>query len=327
MTVIAVAHVGYGYWGRNLARSFSQIDALRAVVDANPAAAQDAATTFNVTAMTFAQAIGSKDIDAISIASPAELHYSLALAALKNGKHVFVEKPLALDVGEAEHLTVVARENGLVLMVGHLLQYHPCYTKLLDIVRSGELGAIRYAYSNRLSLGKLRTEENVLWSFAPHDFSMLLGLFDSEPTNITAQGCVAYSPGVADFVTVQMRFPGGSAAHIQVSWMHPFKEQKLVVLAERGMAVFEDSNPDWDQKLTVYDHVIDASGTVPVVTKGEARFISVTKGEPLMAECRHFISAIENGTEPRTGGAEGLRVLKALDAAETALRQTLRLSL
>lgn len=325
--MVSVAHVGYGYWGRNLARSFSQIGALRAVVDANPAAAEEAAGTFNVKAMTFAEAIEAKGIDAISIASPAELHYALALTALEHGKHVFVEKPLALDVGEAEHLNTVARERKLVLMVGHLLQYHPCYIKLVELMRSGELGAIRYAYSNRLSLGKFRTEENVLWSFAPHDFSMLLGLFDSEPTNITAQGCVAYSPGVADFVTVQMRFPQGSAAHIQVSWMHPFKEQKLVVIAERGMAVFEDSNPDWDRKLTVYDHVVDASGAVPMATKGEARFIAVPKGEPLMAECSHFISAIENGTEPRTGGAEGLRVLKALDAAETALRQTLRLSL
>ena len=323
--MISIAHIGYGYWGRNLARNFAQIGALSAVVDANPQAAEEAAATYGVKALSFSDVMEAKDIDAVSIASPAELHYSLARTALEHGKHVFVEKPLALEVSEAEHLCSLAESRGLTLMVGHLLHYHPVYVRLAEMVRGGELGRIRYAYSNRLTLGKFRTEENVLWSFAPHDISMLLGLFDGDPIHVSAQGCVAFTPGVADFVTAQMKFASGACAHVQVSWMHPFKEQKLVVIGETAMAVFEDSQPDWDRKLLVYDHMIDTSGPVPIPTKAEPRAIVVPRSEPLKEECLHFIRSIENGTEPRSGSQEGLRVLKALSAAERMLRDNLQI--
>jgi len=321
----SIAHVGYGYWGRNLARNFAELGALAAVVDFNPEAAAAAAEAHNVRAASFEEVLADPDIDGISIATPAEMHFAHACAALKAGKHVFVEKPLALDVAEAEQLCALAGQRGLRLMVGHLLQYHPIYVKLRELVRAGELGKLAYVYSNRLSLGKFRREENVLWSFAPHDISMVLGLFDAEPLHVSAQGNASFTPGVADMVTMQMHFPGGGSGHVLTSWMHPFKEQRLVVIGEKAMAVFEDSEPDWNAKLKIYRHAIDTSGPVPVPAKGEAEFVVVPRSEPLKAECSHFIEAIDTNNAPRTDGAEGLRVLRALDQAEKALAENLKL--
>ena len=247
------------------------------------------------------------------------MHFAQAKAVLEAGKHVYVEKPLALDVTEAEALCGLAAKRERVLMVGHLLQYHPIYVALRRKVEEGALGRILHVYSNRLSLGKFRTEENVLWSFAPHDISMVLGLVGEEPDSVTAQGTEAFTPGVADLVTAQMSFPGGARAHILVSWMHPFKEQRLVVIGTKAMAVFEDSQADWDQKLVIYPHVIDRTGPVPSPVKADGERVIVENGEPLKAECRHFASSIENGTAPTTDGREGLAVLKILDAAQRAL--------
>lgn len=319
----SIAHVGYGYWGRNIARNLSELGLLAAVVDPVPQAATAAADALGVRALSFDEVLADSSIDAIAIASPAEMHFSHASAALEAGKHVFVEKPLALDVGQAERLCALAEARGLTLMVGHLLQYHPIYLKLREMVRAGELGRLLYVYSNRLSLGKFRREENVLWSFAPHDISMILGLFGEEPTFVSAQGSVAYTPGVADMATMQMHFPSGGSGHVQASWMHPFKEQRLVVIGESGMAVFEDSEPDWSFKLKLYRHRIDASGPVPNPVKAEAEAIAVPRAEPLREECRHFADCIDKGLTPRTDGREGLAVLRVLDRAERALAENL----
>jgi predicted dehydrogenase len=321
----AIAHVGYGYWGRNLARNFSELGVLSAVVDFDPKAAEAGAKALSVRAASFDEVLADKAIDGVSLASPAVLHFAQAKAALEAGKHVFVEKPLALDVGEAEALCALAKDRGRVLMVGHLLQYHPIYIRLRRMVEEGELGRLRYVYSNRMSLGKFRTEENVLWSFAPHDISMILGLFGSDPLSVTAQGSVAFTPGVADMVTMQMHFPGGGSGHVQTSWMHPFKEQRLVVIGERAMAVFEDSDPDWNAKLKLYRHRIDTSGPLPNPVKVDAELVSVSQSEPLRAECAHFAECIDQGRQPRTDGKEGLRVLKVLNMAEQALVENLRL--
>lgn len=321
--MVAIAHVGHGYWGRNLARNFHELGHLAAVVDPDAKAAETAAKAYGVNAATFEGVLADSAIQAVSLATPAGLHFNQAKAALEAGKHVFVEKPLALDIGEAEQLCRLAEERGLVLMVGHLLQYHPIYIKLREMVEAGELGRLLYVYSNRLSLGKFRAEENVLWSFAPHDLSMILGLFGEEPSNVTAQGNVSFLPGIADMATVQMHFPAGGSGHVQVSWMHPFKEQRLVVIGDKAMAVFEDSLPNWDDKLVVYRHVIDTSGAVPDPRKAEAERIPVEKSEPLKAECRHFASCIESGQKARTDGREGLAVLRVLDKAEKALKQNL----
>lgn len=321
--MVSVAHVGHGYWGRNLARNFHELGHLAAVVDPDPKAAEAAAKAYGVSAATFEEVLADPKIQAISLATPAGLHFSQAKAALEAGKHVFVEKPLALDVADAEQLCRLAEQRGLVLMVGHLLQYHPVYIKLREMVEAGELGRLLYVYSNRLSLGKFRSEENVLWSFAPHDLSMLLGLFGAEPVHVTAQGNVSFLPGIADMATVQMHFPGGGSGHVQVSWMHPFKEQRLVVIGEKAMAVFEDSLADWQDKLVLYRHVIDTNGAVPEPRKADGERVAVEKSEPLKAECQHFTACIESGQKPRTDGREGLAVLRVLDKTEKALQQNL----
>jgi predicted dehydrogenase len=320
-----IAHVGCGYWGKNLIRNFAELGVLTAVSDANPEAAGNAASVHGVRAASFEAVLADPAIDGVSIASPAELHFAHASAALESGKHVFVEKPLALDVGEAEQLRVLADKAGRVLMVGHLLQYHPAYLKLRDMVAAGELGRLNYVYSNRLSLGKFRREENVLWSFAPHDISMILGLFGAELQTVSAQGQVAYTPGVADLVTAQFRFADGGAAHIMASWMHPFKEQRLVVIGDKAMAVFEDSAPQWADKLKLYRHVIDCSGSVPNPVKAEPELVEVVRSEPLRNECQHFCDCIDQGRRPRTDGVEGLAVLRALAKAERALQESLTL--
>ncbi|WP_315919364.1 Gfo/Idh/MocA family oxidoreductase [Mesorhizobium sp. SP-1A] len=321
----SIAHVGYGYWGKNLARNFAELGVLTAVVDFDPRAAEAAAKAHGARAASFEEVLADPAIDGISIASPAELHFSQAKAALEAGKNVYVEKPLSLDVAEAEQLCALADRRGLRLMVGHLLQYHPIYVELRRLVREGALGRLLYVYSNRLSLGKFRREENVLWSFAPHDISMILGLFGSEPHHVSAQGNVSFTPGVADMVTMQMHFPEGGSGHVQTSWMHPFKEQRLVVIGEKAMAVFEDSLPDWNEKLKIYRHAIDTGGPVPVPTKAEAEPVAAPQSEPLKAECRQFIEAIDKKVTPVTDGAEGLRVLRVLDKAEKALAQNLAL--
>lgn len=318
-----IAHVGYGYWGRNLARNFAELGALAAVVDENRAAAEEGASTHGVRPLSFDEVLADPAIDAVSLASPAPLHAAQAASAIEAGKHVFVEKPLALDIGDAERLWGLARARGRKLMVGHLLQYHPVFAALRGMVEGGELGAIRYAYSNRLSLGKFRSEENVLWSFAPHDFSMLLSLFGEEPTHVSAHGSVAFLPGIADMAGVQMHFPSGGSAHVLTSWMHPFKEQRLVVVGEKAAAVFEDSAADWDRKLAVYRHRFDMRGPAPVPIKAEPEYVAVARSEPLRNECSHFVDCVDAGTDPLTDAEEGLRVLRLLQAAERALADNL----
>lgn len=318
-----IAHIGYGYWGRNVARNLSELGVLAAIVDRDPRAAEAGSVSLAVRAASFEDVLADGAIDGVSLASPAALHFGQARAALDAGKHVLVEKPLALDVGDAEALVALAASRGRLLMVGHLLQYHPVYLELRELVTAGELGRLNYVYSNRMSLGKFRTEENVLWSYAPHDISMILGLYGADPVRVTAQGSVAYSPGIADMVTMQMHFAGGGSGHVQACWMHPFKEQRLVAIGERAMAVFEDSEPDWNAKLRLYRHRIDPGGSVPSLVKADAEAVVVPYAEPLKAECAHFVECIDKGTQPRTDGAEGLRVLKVLDAAERALAENL----
>lgn len=321
----AIAQIGHGYWGRNLARNLFELGHLAAVVDTDPAAARAAVEKYGVRAKNLAEILADPGIDAVSIASPAGSHFVQARAALMAGKHVFVEKPIALAVAEAEELCALAEARGLTLMVGHVLQYHPAYLRLREMVRGGELGRLLYVYSHRFALGAFRNEENVLWSVAPHDLSMILGLVDDDPVHVSAQGNISFQPGIADMATLQMHFPGGGSGHIQVSWMHPFKEQRLVVIAEKAMAVFEDSLPEWDDKLVLYRHGVDMAKAPPVATKAEPERIAVPRAEPLKEECRHFVASIEEKKTPRTGGAEGLRVLRVLDRAQKALDENLAL--
>ena len=271
-----VAVVGCGYWGQNLVRNFAALDALAAVCDNNTKTSFEFSQKHNVPAMSFSELMSSK-IKAVAISSPAELHYELALEALEADKNVYVEKPLALFAKQAEKLCKLAEEKGLKLMVGHLLQYHPAFLKLKSMVSSGELGKIRYIYSNRLSLGKIRREENSLWSFAPHDISMILALVGEEPNKVSATGAAYLNLGLADVTMTHLSFPNGVCAHVFVSWLHPFKEQKLVVVGSEGMAVFHDNQP-WESKIQHYAHKININADgIPVPSKADKKIFRLWK--------------------------------------------------
>jgi len=312
---VAVAVVGCGYWGKNLVRNFSELGALCAVCDEQASAAADIGKTFSVPAMSFEAILDDESIDAVVLATPAVTHADLARAALRKGKHVFSEKPLAIDLADATSVVETAQEEGRILMVGHLLQYHPAFLMLKDMVSSGDLGVLRYIYSNRLNFGKIRSEENILWSFAPHDISMILSLAGCEPDTIQAIGSQYLQPNVADVTTTHLTFPNGIRGHIFVSWLHPFKEQKLVVIGDKAMAVFDDGAP-WEEKITFYRHHVEEAGGAFGSVKADGEFIPLEPSEPLKLECSHFLDCIAQGIQPRTDGEEALRVLRVLQTAQ-----------
>jgi len=317
---IGVAVIGSGYWGKNLVRNYHEMGNLRVICDKN----EDVLAGFQKQypgvegCMAFHQVLSRDDINAVVISTPAETHYRLAREALLAGKHAYVEKPLVLDEGEGEDLIFLAEENHLTLMVGHLLQYHPVFECLKDLARSGQLGRINYIYSHRLNLGKIRREENILWSFAPHDISMILALAGEEPEVVCATGGNYLHRKIADVTTTHMEFPSGVQAHIFVSWLHPFKEQKLVVVGDRKMAVFDDTLP-WEDKLLLYPHEIKWQNNVPVPSKADPERLEIPEAEPLRQECAHFLACIANGQRAATDGREGLRVLRVLNAAQGSL--------
>ena len=315
---MSVAVVGCGYWGKNIVRSFAELGALSAVVDANPEAAAREAQKNGAVARTWAEVLSDPAITAVSIASPAELHVALCREAIAAGKDVLVEKPIALTVQEGEALKAQADAAGRVLMVGHLLQYHPAFEALLALVQDGRLGALRYAHSNRLSMGKFRLEENVLWSFAPHDVSMLLALFGEAPSAVRATGAAFATPGIQDEVQVDLIFPGGRHGHVFASWLHPFKEHRLVVVGETGSAVLDDTQP-WERKLMLYPYALTRGAGAPEAAKGEPEAVVVAQDEPLKRECAHFLAACRDRSTPRTDAAEALRVLRVLSQAQTCL--------
>jgi UDP-2-acetamido-3-amino-2,3-dideoxy-glucuronate N-acetyltransferase len=315
-----VGVIGAGYWGKNLVRVYHELGVLNLICDSNEVLLEKFKAQYPgvETCLAFNGLLSAEEIRAVVIATPAETHFALAREALLSGKHVFVEKPLVLDESEAETLIALAEERKLILMVGHLLQYHPVFHRLKELASSGELGRINYIYSHRLNLGKIRREENILWSFAPHDISMILSLAGEEPEIVIATGGNYLHRKIADVTTTHLEFASGLRAHIFVSWLHPFKEQKLVVVGNRKMAVFDDTLP-WEEKLLLYPHQIRWENYMPVPTKGEPERVEVPTSEPLRMECEHFLHCIETGEKPRTDGAEGLRVLKILNASQQSL--------
>lgn len=320
---IRIAQIGCGHWGRNLVRNFAELEVLAAVTDGNSEVAAQYAHAHAVPARSFDDILGDPEIDAVALATPAATHAEMAGRAVAAGKHVYIEKPLALDIARAEALLEAAERHRRIVMVGHLLQYHPIFLELKRLVAEGALGRLRYVYSNRLSLGKFRTEENVLWSFAPHDISMLIALTGEAPFKVSAEGADFVTPGIADWSICHLRFPSGVRGHVQSSWLHPFKEHRLVVVGDSAMAVFEDSVEDWDRRLAIYRHGVDYRPHGPVPLKGEADYVKVPRGEPLRNECEHFVDCIRSGSRPRTDGLEGLRVLAVLSQAETQLSASL----
>ena len=307
---IKVAQIGCGHWGKNLARNFNALGALAAVADPNQATAH--AESHGQPVLSFDEILGNPEIQAVSLASPAAMHAEMAEQALDAGKHVFVEKPLALTVASAERVIAKAKSVNRVLMVGHLMHYHPLFQALSGEVQAGRLGKLRRMSSIRHSLGKFRIEENVIWSFAPHDVAMILALAGREPYNVQSSQQSVLTVDVADHGTIEMEFAGGLVADISVSWLRPVKIQRLTVIGENGMAVLDDAEPDWQKKLAFYHHAIDRGGPVPVPHKAEPEYMNPPRQEPLLCECRHFLDCIANGRQPVSDGNEGLRVLKVL---------------
>lgn len=312
----SVALVGCGYWGKNLARNFNRLGALKMICDATPAgratAAQLAPQTPFVT--DFAEVLQS-DVKGIVIATPAETHFEIARQALEAGKDVFVEKPLALTFEQGSALVQLAEESQAILMVGHVLEYHPAIVRIHELVRSGELGRVRYISSNRLNLGKVRREENILWSFAPHDIAIILRLTGSMPFQIAAHGGSYVQPNIADVTTTHLLFDNGVRAHVYVSWLHPFKEQRLVIIGSKKMASFDDVT----KRLVLYDQRVEVQEGQPVPIKGDGEEVSFSEDEPLQLECQAFLDSMETRQPPVTDGLSGLRVLQVLQAAQRSL--------
>ena len=317
-----LALIGAGYWGKNLARNFHQIGSLALVCDSSPEIlAQQATACPGIrTTQSIDEVFADPGITRVAIAAPAARHYELSRRALEAGKDVFVEKPLALDSREGQELSKIAEDRGLILMVGHLLQYHPCVRTIQRLLAQGELGKLQYITSNRLNLGKIRREENALWSFAPHDISVILSLVGGElPDQVRCIGEAFLNTGVADVTLTTLRFPGGVHAHVHVSWINPFKEQKLTVVGSHAMLVFDDTLP-WKEKLVLYRQpLVWSGGQVPEAKKSNGELVEVAQEEPLRLECSHFIECCDQRKAPITDGREGLRVLQVLNAAQQSL--------
>jgi len=316
-----VAVVGCGYWGKNLVRNFAQLHALRLICDSDEKSLKAQQALYPQVEVTgsLSSVLADPGIDAVVLATPAALHYTQVKLALEAGKQVFVEKPLALHHTEGRELVELAEAKGQVLMVGHILEYHPAVALLKDIIQGGELGNVHYMYSNRLNLGKVRQEENILWSFAPHDISVICSLIGDEPIEVNASGGSYLQSGIADVTITNLVFKNGIRAHIFVSWLHPYKEQKLVVVGDRKMAVFDDTAREG--KLKIYDKGIEWRAGLPVPRQTAETTLFFEELEPLKLECEHFLKCIKENATPLTGGRSALRVLNVLEGCQISLNR------
>lgn len=314
-----VAVVGCGYWGKNLVRNFYELGALGVVCDPRREAL-DKQAKYQATAVTsIDQVLSNPEVDAVVIAAPAAQHYDLARKSLVSGKDVYVEKPLSLHAEEGRKLTALADGQKRILMVGHILLYHPAILELKRLVSAGELGQIQYIYSSRLNLGKLRREENILWSFAPHDISAILYLLDETPVRVSSHGGSYLNSQIFDTTLTTCDFESGAKAHIFVSWLHPFKEQKLAIVGSKKMAVFDDVESS--RKLTLYSHRIDWLNRMPVARRDDGQAMPLPQEEPLRRECEHFLECVRTRKMPRSDGQSGVQVLEVLEASERSLRE------
>lgn len=316
---INIGIIGLGYWGKNILRNLYELNNVHVACDTNPEMIESRKQEFPSLYYTrnYEDILYNPKIKAVVIATPTHTHYNLTKRALIAGKDVLVEKPMALSVKEGEELVRITKEKRKILMIGHLLQYHPAIVKLSSIIQDGVLGKIYYIYSNRLNIGKLRVEENILWSFAPHDISVILMLLRQEPLNVESFGQDYLNKKIEDATLTILEFRHKVRAHIFVSWLHPYKEQKLVVVGAKAMAVFDDLTKE---KLLIYPHKIEWNDKkIPVAHKAKHYKIKVDNREPLKEELRHFIECIKERKNPRTDGYEGLRVLRVLEAAEKCL--------
>jgi predicted dehydrogenase len=314
-----VAAVGCGLWGQNIVRNLAELGALSAVCDIDPVVAAAFSNRYSVPARSLAEILNEGACDGVAVASPAILHVKHAGAALRAGKHVFVEKPLALTASEGHALAHLAKNERRILMVGHLLQYHPLVRKLFDLVHGGHLGEVKHISCNRLHIGRVRKEENVIWSLAPHDISVILTILGELPTRVSVEATSILDPEIADIASIHMDFANGLSTQINVSWLNPYKEQRLTVLGSKASVVFDDG-AEWDDRLTVYDRQTKPGSSRPWKKRSDGERVLVTRQEPLREECSHFLDSILTGVSPRTDAIEALGVLAVLDAATRSLK-------
>lgn len=316
-----IAVVGAGYWGKNLVRNFRKLGALHTICDTDESLLQEASKVVEnrcFVTTNYQEVLQNPAIKGVVIATPAHTHYELADQAIVNMKDVFIEKPMTLSAKEGRSLVEKAELYGRVILVGHVLEYHPAITRLYEMVHNGKLGALRYIYSNRLNLGKFRTEENILWSFAPHDVAVMLSLTGEMPTKVVAQGATYINSGIADVTITGLTFPNNIKGHIFVSWLHPYKEQKLVVIGDKGMAVFNDMEKD---KLVFYNSRVAWEDDIAFPKVGEAEVIKFPQDEPLKIECMDFLRAMKDREPPLVDGEKGVQVLEVLEMCQSAIRK------
>jgi len=321
---IRVGVVGLGYWGPNLARNLAAIPGcqLAWLCDASTHARERMAPYFPNARMTdtLEDLLGDDDLDAVVLATPVPTHAELTVAVARAGKHCFVEKPLATNAADAQRAVAAAERAGRVLMVGHLLEYHPAVTRLKELIDGHELGELYYIYGNRLNLGKLRADENALWSLGAHDVSVVLHLVDEEPVECLAQGACYVREGIQDVVFCYLRFPSGIVAHLHLSWLDPHKERRITVVGSRRMTTFDDMLIEG--KLTVYDKGFDEdtrSWGEYIARSGDTFSPRIPNVEPLRIECEHFLECARTGAQPRSDGHSGLRVVRVLERLQHAL--------
>lgn len=326
---ISIGVVGLGYWGPNLARNFDALPGatLRWCCDADEAIRARYAAQYPQTRFTDSldELLEDPELDAIVLATPVPTHGPLAVRVLEAGKHCFVEKPLAQSAADAEAAVAAAERADRVLMVGHLLEYHPAVAKLKEIADSGELGSIHYIYSNRLNLGRLRADENALWSLGAHDISVILRLAGEEPHEVSARGEAYMRSGVEDVVFAFLRFPSGLAAHLHLSWLDPHKERRFTVVGSKRMATFDDM--DLERKITVYDKGFDESSDSYgeyITRTGDIWSPRVPNAEPLRLEAQHFVDCIRERRAPVSDGRSGLRVVRVLEGLQRELEASRR---
>src|SRR2546425_12655603 len=327
--MLNVAVVGVGGWGKNLARNYFQIPdcSLKYVCDLNRNRLEELQRQLPGTAITprFDDLLTDSELQACVIATPASTHYALAKAALRAGKDVFVEKPFVLEVHEAEELDRIAEQEGRILMVGHLLEYHPVVGRLKSMIESNELGDIYYLYNQRVNLGTVRDDENALWSFAPHDVSALLYLLGKEPTDVAARGQSYLRRGIEDVVFITLNFADEVLAHIHVSWLDPHKIRKITIVGSKKMVVFDDMEST--EKLRIYDksadHNADYNTFAEYVTLrfGDITIPHLRIDEPVRLGCQHFLACVRDRRRPGSDGRDGLRVVKGLAAAQRSLEK------
>ena len=327
---LSVAVIGLGYWGPNILRNLTRFPdrvEVRAICDQDEGRLLQARRLApEAEPYTDPEAVFRReDIEAVFIVTPAVTHYALGRQSLEAGKHTFVEKPLALKAEQGEELVRLAEAQGRILMTGHIMVYHPATRRLKEIVDAGELGEVLYLYAHRLNLGKVRKDENALWSLAPHDLSMIFYLLEEEkPLWVMATGAAYLRSGVEDVVFLTLKFPSGVLAHVHVSWLDPHKVRKLTVVGNRKMAVLDDMNPQ--AKLWVYDKGAEvdpeklAFGENISLRFGDVILPFVPPKEPLYEEVREFLDAVQEGRPPVTDGREGLKVVRVLEAAEQSLK-------